>query len=311
MEKKFLTYQQQIDKLKYEKELTINDEAYALHILEHISYYSLIGGYKQPFKHKPSGKYIYGVTFEEIVSFYHFDEELRTLFLKYILHVERHLGSLLSYYFCEKYGEKEETYLTTDHFNVSEKNLASIEQLIKTFKKIIFNSHYNYVKHYRNKYHNVPLWVTVHALTFGNLSTFYQYMEDDLKAKISKHFSTCSEKELHQFITVVAKFRNACAHGERLYNFQTKESIPNTVLHKKLCIPKKNNQYQLGKNDLFACFIALRYLLGDDEFESLKEHLLHLIAYTLQQCPHIAKNQLLKEMGFPDNWTTICNYKLY
>ena len=97
MEKKFLTYDQQIEKLQKEKQLTISDVPAAIHMLEHISYYSLIGGYKDLFKHKPSGKYLHGVTFEEIVAFYYFDEGLRNLFLKYILQVERHLKSLISY----------------------------------------------------------------------------------------------------------------------------------------------------------------------------------------------------------------------
>lgn len=69
--------------------------------LQKLGYFSLIGGYKDLFKHKPSGNYLHGVTFEEITAFYYFDEELRTLFLKYILHVERQLKSMLSYYFCE------------------------------------------------------------------------------------------------------------------------------------------------------------------------------------------------------------------
>ena len=54
-------------------------------ILEEISYYSLIVGYKNLFLHPASKKYKYGVTFDEIVAFYHFDEQLRSLFLKYIL----------------------------------------------------------------------------------------------------------------------------------------------------------------------------------------------------------------------------------
>lgn len=57
MEKKFLTYDQQIEKLQKEKQLTISDVPAAIQMLEHISYYSLIGGYKDLFKHKPSGKY--------------------------------------------------------------------------------------------------------------------------------------------------------------------------------------------------------------------------------------------------------------
>ena len=102
MAKTFLTYQQQLHILEHDKQLAIPDPDYAKKMLEEISYYSLIGGYKSLFKHNASNKYAHGVTFDELVSFYYFDEELRTLFLKYILHVERHMKSMFSYHFCEK-----------------------------------------------------------------------------------------------------------------------------------------------------------------------------------------------------------------
>ena len=109
--KTFLTYDEQIEKLEKEKQLVISDPEFAKITLQKLSYFSLIGGYKDLFKHKPSGNYLHGVTFEEITAFYYFAEELRTLFLKYILHVERQLKSMLSYYFCEKYGEQQTAYL--------------------------------------------------------------------------------------------------------------------------------------------------------------------------------------------------------
>ncbi len=46
MPKIFLNYDQQIEKLKSEKNLRIDDTAYATDILRQTSYYSLIGGYK-------------------------------------------------------------------------------------------------------------------------------------------------------------------------------------------------------------------------------------------------------------------------
>jgi abortive infection bacteriophage resistance protein len=79
-QKIFLTYEQQLNKLQSDKGLTIADSDYAMHILQKISYYSLIGGYKSLFKAPVGGKYLYGVTFEEIVHLYYFDEHLRTIF---------------------------------------------------------------------------------------------------------------------------------------------------------------------------------------------------------------------------------------
>lgn len=312
MKKSFLTYKKQIEKLQNEKGLTIANIPFAINTLEHISYYALICGYKHLFKHKPSGKYLYGVTFEEITAFYYFDENLRTLFLKYILHVERHLKSLISYHFCEKFGDNQTEYLNSNNFNSAKKNQKPVDRLIASLEKItLLPTHYNYIAHYAKNYHNVPLWVAMNAVTFGQLSAFYQYMPNDIQVKVSKHFPVYSEKQLHQFITVIAKFRNVCAHGERLFDFHTSDTIPDTLLHKKLNIPTKKGSYLFGKHDLFAVVLALRYLIENDEFKKFKASLSRSIHQILKQCPHITQAQLLKEMGFPDNWEKISRYKLY
>ena len=95
-QKIYLTYEQQIEHLKNRKDLIIQNTDYAYSILQKIGYYSLISGYKNLFKPPSSEKYLYGVTFEEIVSFYYFDEQLRTIFLKYILHIEKQMKSMIS-----------------------------------------------------------------------------------------------------------------------------------------------------------------------------------------------------------------------
>ena len=68
MLKTFFTYEQQLNKLQHEKGLIVPDITSATITLEKLSYYSLIGGYKQLFKHTPSQKYKYGVTFDELVA---------------------------------------------------------------------------------------------------------------------------------------------------------------------------------------------------------------------------------------------------
>lgn len=310
MSQTFLTYEQQLNKLIYEKMLSIPDEEYARDTLEKLSYYSLIGGYKEPFKHAASGNYKHGVTFEEIVSLYFFDEELRTLFLKYILHIERHMKSIISYHFCEKYGEQQQEYLNPNNYTLTKKNINEVNRLVYSMQKVIsLPSRYTYIAHHAKKYNNVPLWVAMNALTFGQVSKIYQYVPNDIQYKISKKFPHVTERQLHQFITVIARCRNTCAHGERLFSFHIRETIPNTALHKKLEIRQKNGQYITGKQDLFSVVIALRYLIGDNEFVHFKCNLSKLITQVLKDCPHLLKEQLLKEMGFPENWSDISRYK--
>ena len=106
-----------------------------------------------------------------------------------------------------------------------------------------------------------------------------------------------------------SKNKNVCAHGERLFSFRIHETIPNTLLHKKLQISRKNGNYQYGKQDLFAVVIALRYLISPRDFKEFKSGLTKLINKVLKQCPHLTCDQLLTEMGFPENWEKIMRYK--
>ena len=137
----------------------------------------------------------------------------------------------------------------------------------------------------------------------------YQYATTDLRTKISKNFINISEKQLHQFITILARSRNVCAHNERLFSFRIHETIPDTLLHQKLQIPQKNGNYIYGKQDLFAVVIALRYLINSDDFKLFKSTLRKLINKVLKECPHLPREQLLQQMGFPTNWDKITRYK--
>lgn len=109
MTKIFLNYEQQIEKLKNEKNLLIEDEVYAKEILKQTSYYSLIGGYKDIFKNPTTKKYKDETRFEDIVELYYFDERLRQLFLRYLIKIENEVKSLVSYYFSEKEWRKPES----------------------------------------------------------------------------------------------------------------------------------------------------------------------------------------------------------
>lgn len=309
-QKIFLTYQQQLHKLQNDKGLTLTDPEYARNILQKISYYSLIGGYKALFKSPASGKYLYGVTFEEIVNLYYFDEHLRTTFLKYLLHVERQMKSMVSYYFCDKYGEKQQEYLDIKNYTVTRRNARDVNRLIHSLQNAIsLPSHYSYITHHAATYNNVPLWVAMNAITFGQVSKFYQYVTNDIQSKISQQFENVTERQLHQFMRVLTSCRNVCAHGERLYSFSINETISDTRLHMKLAIPQINGQYAMGKHDLFAVVIALRYLLDTSDFKNFKSDLKKNIQTVLKQCSHITQDQLYTKMGFPSNWEKITRYK--
>lgn len=309
MSKPFLSFQDQIHKLR-SKNLTISDSSYAERMLREIGYFGLIGGYKEPFKNPTTKKYKDGTTFESIVELYKFDETLRELFLKYILKIERHIRSLLSYYFTAKYGENQSFYLDVNSYVSFPNRSNDVSKLIGILDSLANkNSDYPYINHQRLTYGNVPLWVLVNGLTFGTLSKFYGLVQPDIRTKISRNFNAIKEKQLTQYLKVITKFRNVCAHNERLFSFKTKNAIPDTILHTKLSIPQKGTQYLYGKQDLFALVIAFRYLLSDEDFKKFKKSLSRIFSDYLSKKHSLSQENIYALMGFPSNWKNITRYR--
>lgn len=84
MPKPFMTYEQQLQKMK-DKHLTIADDAEATDFLRRHGYFSLVTGYKDLFKNPTTRNYHDGTTFQDIVALYQFDESLRELTLRHCL----------------------------------------------------------------------------------------------------------------------------------------------------------------------------------------------------------------------------------
>mgnify|MGYP005790174829 CR=1 FL=1 len=218
-------------------------------------------------------KYKEGTTFNEIVALYEFDSNLRELFFKYLLQIERHMRSLMSYYFSEKYGETQDAYLNAHNYNNSQRNHRIISRLISTLQRAVNTTDYVYINYYRSNYNNIPLWVLSNVLTFGNLPKMYKVFPQTLRSKICKNFDCVNQRQMEQFLSVLTKFRNVCAHGERLFTYRTIDNISDLPLHQKMSIPKRGIQYVYGKNDLFAVVIAFRYLLSTEDFSAFKQKL--------------------------------------
>lgn len=310
MPKPFLTFDAQISYLDTDKNLVIQDHDYAKTMLKRIGYFSLIGGYKVPFKNPTTKKYKDGTRFEDIVALYYFDENLRELFLQYILKIERHIRALLSYHFTEKHGEQQSEYLNPTNYALSGRNASGINRLVATLGNLAnHNSDYPYINHQRQAYGNVPLWVLFNGVTFGSLSKFYSFTTQDIQTKVAKNFDKVNRKQLEQYLSVITKFRNVCAHGERLFSYQTRNDIPDTDLHLKMGIPKNGTQYTLGKRDLFAVVIAFRYLLPNEDFKRFKASLTSVIQHYLKSSGAMTDASLYQYMGFPSNWSKITAYK--
>ena len=309
-QKKFVTFDEQVDLIINDKHITVVDKENAKDILSRIGYFPLMEGYKHLFRKQNSNIYKTETTFDEIVNLYYFDEKLRELFLRYLFRIERHLRTLISYYFVECYGISQDEYLNVNNYNKARKYKNIINKLVVILEKTTNTTDYNYINYYRETYGNLPLWVTTNVLTFGSLSKMFTVLPQSIKSRICKHFNNINQNQMDSFLSVLTKYRNVCAHGECLFSYKTVDSISDTSLHEKLKLPKKGNQYIKGKQDLFAVVIVFKYLLPNSDFLTFKRKLIMEIENVVQLNQHVSREELLDLMGFSNNWIRISRYQL-
>ncbi len=301
MEKKqFLTYDEQISFLKEKKGLIISDREYARKTLLKIGYFPLINGYKEVFKESLNDQFCRGTAFEDIYELYSFDNDLRNIFLKYILVTERNIKSSLSYHFCEEYGDLQSDYLNVNNYDYTKKKRIVIDKMLKIMSgQLRYDSDYVYIRHYMTKYQYVPLWVLMNVLTIGQLSKIYASQKGRIQIKVCKDFGFLKVNEMGKMLAVMTKFRNVCAHNDRLFDFHTKDALLDRNIYERLRIPKEKGRYKYGKNDLYAQVIILKLLLSDEDF--------HIFFKDLRVCfkKHPIHKKVLDKMGFSENWERI------
>ena len=90
--KEYKNNQELLDSL-ISKNVIINNKELALQNIEKYSYYSIVNGYKFPFKDS-NNNYKANTSFEEIFALYEFDKNIKSIFLNYILEIEVIIKSL-------------------------------------------------------------------------------------------------------------------------------------------------------------------------------------------------------------------------
>lgn len=103
-DKLFLTYNQQMKKLRNDKHIECNGSIHKK-ILVRAGYFNIVNGYKTPFVsgQDASGNHIYisGTTISQLQAVKQFDDQLRSFLLKYITQVEEETRTLAGYKFDE------------------------------------------------------------------------------------------------------------------------------------------------------------------------------------------------------------------
>ncbi len=305
--KEFKSLDEQISIMK-NKGLIIDDIDKTKDILLRENYF-FINGYRMLFmKSKSEKKFIEGARFDDIYAVFQFDRNLRNILFKNLLIVENNLKSVISYNFSRKYGIKEKDYLKASNFSQDIKKVRQVNDVLNKVKRQIKlnGRQHSATLHYLSNYGYVPMWILVKLLSFGMINELYSILKPEDKLSIAEFYNLDVET-LGIYIGLLSNYRNLCAHEDIVYDHKTQKEIPDTIYHRKLNIPLVNDEYEYGKNDIFAVVIMLKYMLKDSDFRDFVNEVSYELDLLDGKVDSIPQSKILDIIGFVPNWKEIAN----
>lgn len=256
------------------------------------NYYTVINGYKHPFLKKDNSsskeEFKEGTSFDEIFALYEFDCQFRALLLKYILRVEHQLKSVISHTFAGTYRDVPfNKYLDPEYFEiVGSKRQTNYDNLIKHINDELEHQRTNsnpILLHYETTYNNIPPWILISMLSFGMVRSFYYCLKQQEQNEVCRHFHLYPH-EMTAYLSALNTYRNSCAHDERIYRLQLKNTIT-----------RKDKSY----NKVYVIVLILKDMLDAEAFMSFYselEAILNTLSHSLKAADF---TDVLNAMGIP------------
>lgn len=210
-DKPFKTIDEQIELLRNTRHLTIANEEAARDALQRYGYYEIINGYKTPFLINPQDDnegYKSSASFEHIFDLYKFDRYLRKDLLESLEFFEQTFKQALSYSIASLISEDDSRYTAESHYNTGrthhhKKGVNNDRDRLLSKFNYWMRSNKQPFKHYREDHGNVPPWIMIKGLTFGEAIYWYRLSKPDIRfdvisklLKIEKPLLRSANKQL-------------------------------------------------------------------------------------------------------------------
>lgn len=286
----YLSIAEQIQHLKEDKKLNIDNDDFASQVLSNISYYTLVNGFKNKFTDE-NEIFNPDVKFSDLYLAYLIDGELNTIVLKSILFIERQLKSHLAHIVARDFGvyanssysvdandpqknfvqigKKEvDGYLSYEHYQNSRYCINILKKLKQALIKPRDNSTTSY---YKNNHNHIPPWILVNDLSFGTTILWFRILPAQQKQEITTAIFPYSDSVdiqkrtdiLLNMLQLIAEYRNLIAHGNRTFTTMISDILSYKDIKKfSNDIILKRSEYKkgIGKNDFYAAVISILFL---------------------------------------------------
>lgn len=237
-------------------------------------------------------KYSGRISFEDVMLIEEFDSVFRHYIFSYLESIELRLRTQIGYATGMKFGA--DAFYTGECFykNNREDALALIAE---NHEEILLRYNKNpVIRHHKNRYGGqLPVWVTVEFLSFGDLSKVYGVLDGSIQTAVANDFGVQTNL-FRSWIRCLSVFRNICAHHG--YLFRRKLDI-------QAVIPREFMN-SVRNNEIFTVIFCINSLSTKVEQRKFRQGLINFEEY-LNSAGFTNYRVRLGDYGFPANWREI------
>lgn len=312
-DKDFLTYKEQMRHLRRDKSISCsgeNDKA----ILCRYGYFNLVNGYKTPFvggKDTTTGKHHYmpGTNIQHLYFVKKFDDNLRSLLLKYLCMVQEEVQTVFAYKFDELNNKGVTAWYQVEAFD-TQKSVAKIVSLISKAYHELSCSKAEYVDFYMKKHKFIPMWILIKCINFSTLVSFVEYSKKDVRNALCNLYGMkddrgyCDHKLLIGSLQWMRIVRNACAHNERIYTLTKTmnpihKSIPGRIKCKYLNLLPASYATNSAPR-IMDLLVYFKYYLSSEEYNILLDEFRGYLTALQAEIPANAFDYVRGQLGLKD-----------
>lgn len=271
MDKPFLTFDEQIEKLKNDYSLIIDDYAFAREAISSLSYYDLINGYQSIYM--VHGKYEEGTTIEQLTATHIFNKNIQGVLLKYCTFVENSFKNLLSHVIAEQYTEHQNGYLYIGNYERKRYNnqRKKLKNLLRKLSNYCLTCDNTPTKYYRENKNHIPPWILFRNISFSDTTDLFYFLKRNEKEMLFTYLYFFNNDILDypdkviimlDSLNLVRKFRNKIAHNLNFLTYRKSflNKKVNILFIDTLILKKEINK---TRDDIWAMVISIVILLNN------------------------------------------------
>lgn len=276
-DKLFLTYNQQMRKLRNDKHILCSGSSHKK-LLIRAGYFNIVNGYKNPFISgcDANGNHLYisGTSIDQLQAVKKFDDQLRSFLLRYITQVEEEIRTLSGYKFDECNDNGTIPWYNTDAYSPN-KSLQEKMNVISNAYSELSRSKLDYVNFYMNNHKQIPTWIMFKVVNFSTFIDILNCSKKDVSHSICNLYDLYDDRGFSNVKLLIGslhwmrKIRNSCAHNERVYCLsRTSEQRRRSGRIVEKYLRMLNSGYTRDREQrLFDLFVYFKYFLPNTEYK--------------------------------------------